>query len=205
MIRRRRMDTSKFFIFTEGENTERIYFESDIFRGRKTVTVNPKRGRRRGTSPKSLKEWVAECIDDGTIREDDTVWIVLDRDDNRGEDKTSRLLELKQWCESNGVRIAFSNPCFENWYVLHFGLYTTGMTKEWLNAKLGDLLGGTYDKSKDYSGILSPRFEAAVRNARKQREGVEGQDFEHNPYTDVDLLAVMAMEFVNGRRARGLC
>lgn len=63
MIRRRRMDTSKSSIFTEGENTERIRFGSDIFRGRRAVTVNPERGpltltsslftpkHHRGTSP----------------------------------------------------------------------------------------------------------------------------------------------------------
>ncbi len=127
------------------------------------------------------------------------MWIVLDRDDNRGEDKTAVLSGLAQWCESNGVNLALSNPEFEVWCLLHFVFFDYGVNKQDLARMLKDNLGVRhYEKGADYNDAFMPRIDAAVRNARKQRGGDDSLVVDRNPYTNVDLLVADIMGFIAG-------
>ena len=48
-----------------------------------------------------------------SFEEHDQVWAVFDRDNH------PRFDEAVMLCESHGVRVARSNPCFELWLILH--------------------------------------------------------------------------------------
>lgn len=48
--------------------------------------------------------------------EGDSIWCVFDRDDNSNE----VLLRAKQSATKEGYRLAYSNPSFELWFLLHF-------------------------------------------------------------------------------------
>ena len=46
----------------------------------------------------------------------DSIWCVFDRDDNSNE----VLLRAKQSAQKEGYHLAYSNPSFELWFLLHF-------------------------------------------------------------------------------------
>ena len=48
--------------------------------------------------------------------EGDSIWCVFDRDDNSNE----VLLRAKQSAQKEGYHLAYSNPSFELWFLLHF-------------------------------------------------------------------------------------
>ena len=125
MVRRRPMRTDKFFIFTEGR-TEEVYFGSDSFRSEtKSLTVNPERKRFEGTDAGTYKRWISSLRDSGRIRPGDRVWIVLDRDDNRGEDKTAVLSGLAL---SNASAWRFRTPSSRSGACCTSCSSTTGLT-----------------------------------------------------------------------------
>jgi hypothetical protein len=43
-------------------------------------------------------------------------WIMVDRDNDRMEE----LKEVKEQCDDTGVSIAYSSPCIELWFLLHY-------------------------------------------------------------------------------------
>lgn len=49
------------------------------------------------------------------------IWCVFDRDDNTN----AMLSKAKQVAIKEGYQIAFSNPSFEVWFLLHFNNQTT--------------------------------------------------------------------------------
>jgi len=44
------------------------------------------------------------------------LWVVFDRDENTPQEVYAAFRLARQ----NGIRIAFSHPCFELWLLLHF-------------------------------------------------------------------------------------
>ncbi len=93
----------------------------------------------------------------------DEIWRVVDterRNDNpsreRGVDRASAL----------GFRLAWSNPCFDYWLLLHFeriGRIFDGFAvlRPFLSKHIP-----RYEKSKDYSRQLAPRLPTAIENSR---------------------------------------
>lgn len=121
----------------------------------------------------------------------DKIWIVLDKDEN----SIDRLKNVCNWCEKNDVGIAFSNPCFEYWLLLHFRYDESGQNKEDLYSTLGDLIGHRYQKNGDYSGLFKGMTDVATKNAKKVRNGISRDDYcSHNPFTSVDFLIRDVME-----------
>lgn len=196
MVRRRPMRTDKFFIFRRQDRGG--HFGSDVFRSEtKTLEVNPERKRYEGTDVETYKRWITAMRDSGRIRPGDKMWIVIDRDENKGEDKNALLSGLAQWCDSNGVGLALSNPQLEVWYLLHFVFFDYGVNKQDLARMLKDHLRVRhYEKGADYNGELMPRRDVAIRNARKQRGGSDDLVIDRNPYTNVDILVADILGFI---------
>ena len=57
--------------------------------------------------------------------EGDSIWCVFDRDDNSNE----VLLRAKQSAQKEGYHLAYSNPSFELWFLLHFVNQQTDVLK----------------------------------------------------------------------------
>lgn len=109
-----------FVLFCEGKKTEPAYF-SAIRRACSGVVVEIRRGvgvpmtvarlavdyaRQSGLAPGSRKG-------KDSFEINDQVWAVFDRDDH------PHFGEAINLCERNGVKVAWSNPCFELWLILH--------------------------------------------------------------------------------------
>ncbi len=116
-----------FHIFSEGETTERDYFEAlaNIVNkskvnikyygpngvpktvATKAIAFAKKNGLAKGQRKKKLESY--EKLDQ--------VWAVFDRDD------FSCYYEAKQMCEGASIPFAYSDPCFELWINLHFDMH----------------------------------------------------------------------------------
>ncbi len=117
----------------------------------------------------------------------------LDQD----QTKRSQLEAAKELAKKKKVAIVTSNPCFEVWYLEHFG-YTS---KPFLNSdeaikELKKRLP-EYKKSNCDFDVLYPNTEAAIKNCEKlilfhESNGV-GDEFA-NPRTDVHKIVRMLVE-----------
>ena len=113
-------DARLYVIATEGEITEPKYFEylktsSSFSNERIHIEVIPSK------DGKSAPMYVLEAINDFKkeyrIREDDELWIVIDRDFNSWS--VRQLAECQTLCRQKKVSFGLSNPCFEIWILLH--------------------------------------------------------------------------------------
>ena len=115
----------------------------------------------------------------------DVVWCVFDADHHKEEEfRKAELRALK-----NGIKICFSNPCFEIWYLLHFIYYGSKIEAKTIDSKLKRYVPN-YKKNKDCFSELLERRDDAIRNARKLKEnhanyGTKLLSRKSNPSTQV--------------------
>ena len=131
--------------------------------------------------------------------EGDVVWCVFDCDENTD----AMLRKAGDLANRDGYRIAFSNPCFEYWYLLHFADYTGYL--ENCDAVIRQLHKKgrlpEYTKAQDLYSRLLPVQEKAVMRAKKRKDAVVSE-YEpllrrsNNPVTNVYEL----VEFLNDKR-----
>lgn len=114
-------DCPIFVIATEGEKTEKPYFESLFDDERVKVHVLP-------TGPDGLSspKHVAARLKDAQkryqldVNKGDEFWLVMDTDHHI---KSNHIAEFKNVCQEasqKGIGLAISAPCFELWLYLHF-------------------------------------------------------------------------------------
>jgi hypothetical protein len=97
-----------------------------------------------------------------TFSQNDTVWAVFDRD------KHPHFDEAINAAETAGVKVAFSNPCFELWLTLHFKDWDKPMNHHAMQKELKKLIP-SYDpsgsKRADFSH-LADKVSSATRRAK---------------------------------------
>ncbi len=101
-------------IATEGEVTEKQYFEMRFLRNSKVKLLILET-----TDGRSAPQYVIERLDEyrkkNELDKDDHMWIVIDRD--RWKEK--QLINLVENIQKNYYKLALSNPRFELWLLLH--------------------------------------------------------------------------------------
>lgn len=125
-------------VFTEGEVTEPEYIDIIVKNGTPAKTGetvqhhigNPNaEGKLRKPlrlvqeAVRTLRKVEREATDAGLKRDKDwnwpQVWVIFDRDDHQG------IPEARRLAGKEGVRVAYSHPCFELWRLLHRTNYTS--------------------------------------------------------------------------------
>lgn len=106
-----------FYLFTEGECTEKLYFENMFNTGDYDVHINVIHADKK-TAPKQLVKRAFTTIKKSDAKPilGDQVWLVIDRD-SWDEAEISKVQEA---CRNRGWHLALSNPKFEYWLLLHF-------------------------------------------------------------------------------------
>jgi hypothetical protein len=130
-------------LLTEGRRTEVEYFAkwASEIRDRVTVTFDPLHG-----APMSLVERAVTLADNRRrlmkrAKADlpfDEIWCVFDRDQHPFVDEAIEL------AKRNDIGVAFSNPCFELWFVLHaqyLRRHTERQAVQAMSAQLGFTTG----------------------------------------------------------------
>lgn len=174
-----REPTQTFLIVCEGQKTEPAYFEAFRLPSAQVRIVGT------GSNTKSLVE-LAIRLKEREDEERDQYWCVFDHDSFPPEQFNSAL----QRARANGFQVAYSNVCFEIWYLLHFDYHDSALDRSLYWPKLSAYLGWAYEKnSRLIYETLLPRQETALRNAQR----LLGQYSPHhpekdNPCTTVHLL-----------------
>ena len=132
-------------------------------------------------------------------KDGDKLWCVFDFDDN----KDSELQAAISYAEKHGYKIAYSNPAFEYWYLLHFEK-RSGYLKD--SVAVIDILKNkgyleNYGKSEDVFEKLQGRQAEAVQRAKERVERLSRDHVavicrDSNPVTTVYEL----VEFLNSKR-----
>lgn len=165
----RRIPKQKFILYTEGENTEPVYFkglvrsavgaliELEIIDGAGTpMTI----ADAASTRAKNLKSREGRS----SFEENDQIWAVFDRDEH------PYVSEASQKCVRAGVQIAFSNPCFELWLILHLSNFDRPDDRHQVQKHLESICAD-YDRARrktvDVSKFI-PHVELAERRAEQQ-------------------------------------
>lgn len=181
-----------FLIYCEGENTEPEYFKSFPVR---TDTKVEAIGL--GMSRTSLVKEVVKCKRKNEDK-DLEIWVVFDRDiryDNQGQDNQD-FNNAIYLANKSKINCAYSNDCFELWFLLHDEYIETEMHRTQIYGKLSDKLELNYEKngkSEDFAKNLYKTFidrlPYAIRNAKKLHSSHSDKEYHlQNPCTTVYQL-----------------
>jgi hypothetical protein len=147
----------------EGKNTEPEYFEALASLPEvATIEIVPLPG---SGDPSNIVR-VADRIRRGQDRlnsfeKNDEVWAVFDRDEHPHFDAA------KQACQGKKIGLAFSNPCFELWLLLHFTCHNSPDDRHTLQKKLERLdpkYSSTKGKLCDFAALCA-NVETAEKHA----------------------------------------
>jgi len=183
----------RIYIYCNGEIAEPLYFKEfkDYLRSR-TITISY--NRYKGNPPWELIQKVAgekaTLTNKGkfVIEDGDQCWCVFDVDEYWNQNSTKFKAAIKQAKDDN-IRLAWSNECFELWYLLHFQSLQTGVSRNdyytKLKAHFRRLGGKAYTKNCSVFDRILGKQTDAIKNAKQifQTDKVE-----NNPSTAVFQL-----------------
>ena len=185
------------YIFCEGEETEPVYFRRFKSRNsnleiRPIVSQNKSAPHLVAEAKKHITRYESYYPDDG-----DQVWCVFDRDSNTNE----AISKAAQLASKQGYKIAFSNPAFELWLLLHFFDQNAPVSDSAAIIRKLESDGGLkhYSKSKDYYSILKPLQPEALARAKRLITTHEANGYailsrDSNPVTTVSDLVTLLNE-----------
>jgi hypothetical protein len=177
-------------IFSEGEVTEIKYFDG-IFKDRnlRGATIEKPKNH----SPKGIVRAAIDAKKEALklriAAEDIHIWAVFDHDGH------AEIGNAIKQAEDNGIRVAFSNKCFELWVLLHYKFHAApekncdDFIKEVKKYNPKYCKEGTYDIYAE----LEPKIDFARNNGEKlvkmQSDNYPDAHFwDINPYTNVHEL-----------------
>lgn len=170
----RRMIAPEYhLIVTEGTQTEPKYFtqlKDEInkkYKDRISIQIE---GIGEGCNTLSLLDKAQEIVLRSPI-EFKHVWLVYDKDDFPKDDFDNtyyRCQALSKQNDSVMYHALWSNECIEYWFLLHFNLLQSAISRREYYPGLSEYLGSKYEKNRDdiYT-LLKPNLENAIRNAKQ--------------------------------------
>ena len=186
------------YIICEGKETETLYFRH--FRSRNClvdIVPIPSKHKAAEHLVKHAKSLISQS--DYYPKDGDQLWCVFDRDDN----KDYELQAAVAFAQKQGYHIAYSNPSFEYWYLIHFEK-RNGFIKD--SATVIDILKrneylANYEKSVDVYEELYVHQQIAIERAKERVNQLKRDDTSiiscnSNPVTTVYEL----VEFLNSQR-----
>jgi hypothetical protein len=191
----RRLPKTRLVIVCEGKVTEPKYF-NDFLALQNSPLVSVKAIGGCGVPVSVVERAVQEkkSLDDIARKTRDSfdadfqVWAVFDRD----EHPKPQVPDAFALAERNGIKIAYSNPCFEVWGLMHFECWAKpGHHHETQRALKGRLAGYCHEQNPVIDvAALQTRYVQAVANAIRAavRREEEGSSCHGDPSTNVHLL-----------------
>jgi hypothetical protein len=175
-------DARLFVIATEGEETEKQYFEdlmSKDWYSNPRVIIEVLERSSSASNPKRILKLLDERAKKTGLKFDDELWLVIDRDKQSWT--IEEIAQVAQVCLQKGYYLAISNPCFELWLLLHIQSldeYSDETLQEFLdNKKVSSsrtrlekeliLLLGSYNKSNLDTSQFLPYVKEAIERAKK--------------------------------------
>lgn len=115
----------------------------------------------------------------------DAIWCAFDRDEH------PLVKEALQQASANEIPVAYSNPNFELWLLLHFQDQTASLNRNQASTLCRQHMPG-YGKAP-YTDLLLPLLEAALERAKAlMTRQIERGEARESPWTEVhDLVAAI--------------
>ncbi len=158
-------DATLIVIASEDKDAVKAYF--DRFRTKRVqfVVLPTEDGK---SSPESVLSRLDEHRTEYEVGEGDQLWLCIDYDHWVQSNHVANLLLVLQQCEQKGYFAALSNPCFELWWLLHFGELgeVSSLTCEEVARRVRTAAGGYTKRSGPSSPVTSQMVEDAVERAR---------------------------------------
>jgi RloB-like protein len=132
---------------------------------------------------RAIEIWRSRSKD--SFERNDQVWVVFDRDEH------PKFIEAIAKAESVGISVAYSNPCFELWLVLHYQDHDRPVGRDDIQKTLRTLMPG-YDPNRSKQALFheicdaSERAEARAELMERRRD--EERNAKGNPSTSVFKL-----------------
>lgn len=206
---------NKFWIYCEGENTERDYllgYINDIHSNSALIECIDIPSIKQNTPVSIVRRIVQDKKNArGTRLDSDKYWAVYDRESITKYSDSLHDSALQQ-AKSNNIDIALSNVCIELWILLHFE-YTSAsydncdelLRNSNIRSHLRSI--GITSDHKSIRDIYS-RIKDRVNTARQNAERLERYNagcyapntkpFRMNPSTNLHKLLISIDEFLNG-------
>jgi len=183
---------STFLIYCEGINTEPEYFNSfPIIPEANAIGLS--------RSGISLVEKVIELLEKQKEKDhDQQIWVVFDRDirysdGKKGDANFNKAIKL---AHEKGIKCAYSNDCFELWFILHREYQQSALNRKQYYEKLSKWSNINYEKEGKTKGFgeklykqFEPQLQTALKNAEKLHKSHNYEEYHRqNPCTTVYQL-----------------
>ena len=180
-------------VFHNGEVAEVNYFQDfkDFLASQDAkVNITNYWKQTRGKAPWQVIDYAINFKISEKISEQDAdqIWCVFDIDNFLKQDKKSFTKALEK-AKENNINIAWSNPCFEIWPMLHFELIETEISAQDCQKKLKVFFKRIgVDYKKNCEGLFSKLFNEQTTAITRAKKISKEQDPKINPSTTVFRL-----------------
>jgi hypothetical protein len=130
-------------------------------------------------------------------KDGDQIWCVFDIDDFYKNNQEKFEKSLKEAAEKN-IKIAYSNECFELWFMLHFEQISTAIfRKDYENKLQTSFKKIGVDYQKNLSGIFNKILTLQPEALKRAKKIFKENQIENNPSTSVFLLVEELNKFLD--------
>ena len=185
-------ERSRVIIACEGTKTEPNYFRSLVsflIIDRKIANSSLVIAPHQHTDPKGVLEDLKRHLAKDSDFE--YKWIVIDKDEVPAGDFNDVFNSAK----AANIGVAYSNPCFELWFLLHFEYRDTAIEAKECIDKLKTHLEDYQKNSVNIYEQLKDRQEQAIENATRLENNKQEPPAENNPGTTVHTLVKLLINF----------
>lgn len=176
-------ENKEIYIFTEGTETERHYFEGL----KQVLKIQTIKIVVKGTGESGVR--LITYAASYTKSKSAEVWVVFDKDDLRESD----IENSKRIADRHKINIAFSNSCFEVWLLMHYEriFFPSGLDKKLVYEKLTKHTGvKNYIKNKNNIMLMrkiAEKYIIALENNKLLMK--QSTSFLNVPFTNmIDLI-----------------
>ncbi len=163
-------ELQRVILACEGSVTEKNYFQSifdNLIQTKGIAKTSFVIAKHKHTDPKGvLQDLLEELKKDSEFEHK---WIVIDRDEmrpNGGGHSLENFNGAISSAKAKDINIAYSNPSFEIWYLLHFEYRNTALHRDDVIKELNKYLDYTKNSLTIYKEILHRQEMAIVRAQR---------------------------------------
>ncbi len=184
-------------IFHNGEVAEVNYFQDfkHFLAGRDAqVNVINYRKQTQGKAPWQVIEYAIKC--QISQKDHDQVWCVFDVDDFLRQNEKLFVESLLK-AKDHNIKIAYSNRCFELWFMLHFELIETAISAQDYQKKLKVFfkkIGVEYKKNSE--NLFEKLFDLQSNAITRAKKISKKNDLKINPSTAVFQLVEELRKFL---------
>jgi len=165
-----RKELDRVIIACEGTVTEKQYFQSifdDLVENNNIAKTSLVIAKHSHTDPKGVLADLEKALEKDS--EFEHKWIVVDRDEvkpNGGGHDVENFNGAISSAEAKGIDVAYSNPSFEIWYLLHFEYRNTALSRDEVIIELKKYVDYEKNSKTIYIELLDLQ-KNAIDNAKK--------------------------------------